>query len=163
MKIVAAWLSAVIPAAALADGLVGATIPPYPAGLVNEQGACVAGTLGGVASEFDFSIGILEDASSVPKTLFGARLAGRDDNGRARWTITDVLPYPVLPEGYFLAMTTCESDGKKDETIVAVVRATEEEEWLEDVLWARRYDLDTQKFVEQPSSGLRCLNEGWGL
>jgi hypothetical protein len=46
---------------------------------------------------------------------------------------------------------------------VAVVRGIEEEEWLEDVLWARRYDLDTQKFVEQPSSGLRCLNEGWGL
>jgi len=60
-------------------------------------------------------------------------------------------------------MTTCESDGKKDETIVAVVRGIEEEEWLEDVLWARRFDLDTQKFVEQPSRGLRCLNEGWGL
>jgi hypothetical protein len=160
---IAAWLCTLIPAAALADGLVGSTIPPYPAGLVSEQGACIAGTLGRVARECEFSIGILEDASSIPQTLFSARLAGRDDKGRARWTITDVVPYPVLPEGYFLAMTTCESDGKKDEKIVAVVRASEEDEWLEDVLWARRYDLDTQKFVEQPIRGVRCLNEGWGL
>ena len=159
---VAAWLAALLPAVAVAEDLVGSTIPPYPAGLVNEQGACVAGMLGGVARECDFSIGILEDASSVPKTLFGARLAGRDDKGRARWTITDVVPYPILPEGYYLAMTTCESDGRKDETIVAVVRG-EDTEWLADVLWARRYDLDTQKFVDQPSSGVRCLNEGWGL
>ena len=46
--------------------------------------------------------------------------------------------------------------------VVAVVRG-EDTEWLADVLWARRYDLDTQKFVEQPSNGVRCLNEGWGL
>jgi hypothetical protein len=151
---VAACLAALLPAMAAADDLVGSTIPPYPAGLVNEQGACVR--------ECDFSIGILEDASSVPKSLFGARLAGRDDKGRARWTITDVVPYPILPEGYYLAMTTCESDGRKDETIVAVVRG-EDTEWLADVLWARRYDLDTQKFVDQPSTGVRCLNEGWGL
>ena len=158
----AAWLAALLPAMAAAEDLVGVTIPPYPAGLVNEQGACIAGVLGGAARECDFSIGILEDASSIPQTLFGARLAGRDEKGRARWTITDVVPYPVLPEGYFLAMTTCESDGRKDETIVAVVRG-EDTEWLADVLWARRYDLATQKFVDQPSSGLRCLNEGWGL
>ena len=62
----AAWFSALLPAAALADGLVGSIIPPYPAGLVNEQGACIA--------ECDFSIGILEDASSTPKSLFGILL-----------------------------------------------------------------------------------------
>jgi len=160
MKI-AAWLSAILPAAALADGIVGTTVPPYPAGLTSEQGACVAQTLG-LASECDFSVGILEDTSSVPKSIVGARLAGRDESGRARWTVTDALPYPVLPEGYFLAIASCETDGKKDETIVAVVRATETE-WLADVLWARRYDLGTAKFVEQPLPGVRCLNEGWGL
>src|ERR1700741_1745297 len=111
---VAAWLAALLPAVVAADDLGGSTIPPYPAGLVNEQGACVR--------ECDFSLGILEDASSVPKTLFGARLAGRDDKGRARWTITDVVPYPILPEGYYLAMTNCESGSRKDETILAVGR-----------------------------------------
>lgn len=157
----AAWLAAIVPVAALAEGLVGSTIPPYPAGLLHQQGACVAGSRG-IANECDFSIGILEDSGSVPMTLFGARMAGRDDAGRARWTITDVVPYPALPDGYLLAMTTCETDGKMDETIVAVVRATETE-WLTDVLWARRYDLGMEKFVEQPSGGVRCLNEGWGL
>ena len=158
----AAWLSAVIPAAAFADVLVGSTVPPYPTGLADVQGACIAQALG-IPRECDFSIGILEDADSVPKTLFGGRLAGRDDKGRARWTVTDAVPYPALPEGYFLAIATCEADGKKDETIVAVVRGLEEVEWLADVLWARRYDLDTEKFVEQPIRGVRCLNEGWGL
>ena len=151
----AAWFSALLPAAALADGLVGSIIPPYPAGLVNEQGACIA--------ECDFSIGILEDASSTPKSLFGARLAGRDDKGKAHWTVTDAVPYPDFPKGYILGMATCEADGIKDETIVAVVRAIEEDEWLADVLWALRYDLDTEKFVDHPVQGVRCLNEGWGL
>lgn len=154
MKI-AALLAAVIPAAALADGLVGATIPPYPAGVVHEQGACIA--------DCDFSIGILEDASGAPQTLFGARLAGRDDAGKAGWIVTDALPFPAMPEGYLLALTTCEADGKKDEAIVAAVRASEAQEWLDDVVWARRFDLDTGMFVEHASTGVRCLNEGWGL
>lgn len=151
----AAWFAAMIPAAALADGLVGSTIPPYPDGVVHEQGACIAGC--------DFSIGILEDSSSVPKMLFAARLAGRDDAGKARWTVTDALPFPALPEDYFLALTTCEVDGKQDEAIVAAVRGSEVEEWLEDVMWARRFDVATGKFVEHKSTGVRCLNEGWGL
>ena len=72
------------------------------------------------------------------------------------------MPYPALPDGYVLAIATCESNGRMDETILAAVRA-EENEWLEDVLWARRYDPVTEKFVEHPSHGVRCLNEGWGL
>jgi hypothetical protein len=154
MKI-AAGLAAIVPVAALAGSLVGSTIPPYPAGLVHNQGACIT-------DECDFSIGFLEDSSGVPKTLFGARIAGHDDAGRARWTITDAVPYPAMPEDYLLAIATCENDGKSDQTIVAAVRATEAE-WLADVVWARRYDLGTEKFVEHPSRGVRCLNEGWGL
>jgi hypothetical protein len=152
---VAAWIAAIVPAVAVADGLVGSTIPPYPAGVLHEQGTCIA--------DCDFSIGILEDASSVPKTLFGARLAGRDESGKARWTVTDALPFPAMPEGFLLALATCEVDGKQDETIVAAVRGSEVEEWLEDVVWARRFDLATGKFVEHASQGVRCLNEGWGL
>ena len=152
---VAAWLSVLIPTAALAEGLVGSTIPPYPSGLVHNQGACIV-------DECDFSIGILEDSSGLPKTLFAARIAGHDDAGRARWTITDAMPYPALPEGYLLAIATCESDGKKDETIVGAVRLTQNE-WLADVIWARRYAVGTEKFVEHPGRGVRCLNEGWGL
>jgi hypothetical protein len=158
---VAAWISAVVPAAALADGLVGSTIPPYPMGLLHTQGACIARAFEG-ADECDFSIGILEDSSGLPVTLFGARIAGHDDAGRARWTVTDALPYPALPEGYLLAIATCESDGRKDETIVAAVRAADTE-WLADVIWARRYAEGTEKFVEQSGRGVRCLNEGWGL
>jgi hypothetical protein len=151
----ATWLPLLVPAAAFADGLVGSTIPPYPVGLVHNQGACIV-------EECDFSIGILEDSSGLPKTLFAARIAGHDDAGRARWTITDAIPYPALPEGYHLAIATCESDGKKDETIVAAVRLGETE-WLADVIWARRYAVATERFVEQPGRGVRCLNEGWGL
>jgi hypothetical protein len=157
-----AWLSVLVPAAVFAEGLVGSTIPPYPAGLLHTQGACIAGALQDAADECDFSIGILEDPSGLPITLFGARIAGHDDAGRARWTITDALPYPALPEGYLLAIATCESDGKRDEAIVAAVRAAHSE-WLADVIWARRYAVGTEKFVEQPSRGVRCLNEGWGL
>jgi hypothetical protein len=158
----AAWLCVLVPAAVLAEGLVGSTVPPYPAGLVEMQGACIAQALQDTADACDFSIGIFGDSSGVPTILFGARIAGRDDAGRAHWTITDTLAYPALPEGYLLAIASCESEGRRDQTIVAAVRAGETE-WLADVIWARRYAPDTEKFVEQSSRGVRCLNEGWGL
>ncbi len=66
--------------------------------------------------------------------LIGTRLTGRDDQQKAIWTITDTLPYPDLPEGYLLAIATCQVDGKDDETIIAVVRNEEEEEWLKTLL-----------------------------
>lgn len=126
-----------------------------------EQGACIAQTRG-LENECDYSVAVLESADGKQSVIVGERLVRRDDQQKAIWTITDTLPHPVLPEGYLLAIATCQIDGKDDETIIAVVR-NEEEEWLGDSIWARRFDLSKEKFVEQPTSGVRCRNEAAGL
>ncbi|HEY0683061.1 MAG TPA: hypothetical protein VGD45_12075 [Steroidobacter sp.] len=157
-----AWLTAILPAAALASSLVGSTVPPYPDGLKDIGGSCIARALRGTDRSCDFSIGILADSNDVPKILYGSRLAGRDESNHALWTITDAMPYPEVPEGYTLAVASCQDNGERDEGIVAVVRLAETE-WLTEVLWIRRYNFGTKKFIEHPSAGVRCINEGWGL
>src|SRR5262245_23999176 len=155
------WLFALLASAACAADLVGSTIPPYPDGLVHKQGACIARTSRGVENECEYSVGILESSDGKPKMLFGARMANSEDTDKASWTITDAMPYPVLPAGYFLAIATCQDNGKDDETIIAAVRS-EEAEWLKKLLWARRYDISKEKFVEHSTAGVQCLNEGAG-
>lgn len=141
--------------------LVGLTVPPYPDGLLSQQGACIAQSRG-LDNACDYSIAVLESSDGKPVVLVGERLAGRDDQQKAIWVITDTLPYPAIPEGYLLAIATCQADGKDDETIIAAVRY-EEEEWLGTSLWARRYDLSKEKFVEHPTAGVQCRNEAAGL
>jgi hypothetical protein len=155
-------LAALLSPTADAADLVGTTIPPTPAGLVHKQGACIAGSALGMDRICAYSIGILEEPDGTPKILHGAREAGHSVDGKPLWTITDAMPYPSLPAGYALRISTCERDGKADETVFAAARITDDE-WYEDVLWARRYDIAAEKFVEVPSAGVRCLNEGWGL
>jgi len=149
------------PVLAAAAGLIGSTIPPAPAGLVHRQGVCIAqGT--DFEHACDYSIGILESADGKPVTLFGARMTGRDSAGGAIWTVADTLPYPVLSKGYFLALATCRANGKIDNTIIATVRI-QDQDWLRDILWARRFDTKLGKFVEQPVAGVECANESRGL
>ena len=66
--------------------------------------------------------GNFESSDGKRRVLFGSRMAGRDNNRKAFWTITDAIPYPVLPDGYFLAIALCQDDGKNDEAIIAAVR-----------------------------------------
>jgi hypothetical protein len=141
--------------------LVGLTVPPYPEGFVNSSGACIAQSRG-LDNECDYSIGVLETKDEKPSVIVGSRMVGRDEDQKARWFITDALSYPDLPEGYLLAIATCQVDGKDDETIVAAV-LNGDEEWLEPIQWARRFDMSSEKFVEQPTAGVRCRNEAAGL
>jgi hypothetical protein len=149
-----------IPTAHATD-FIGSIIPPYPEGLTHKQGACIASPAHGFNNICDYSIGILEDHEGKLKTIFGARMTGRDASKKAFWNITDTLPYPTLQAGYFLAIANCQDDGKDDQTIIAAVRATDTE-WLKDILWAKRYDLKTGKFVDHASTRVQCANEGWG-
>jgi hypothetical protein len=144
-----------------ATELVGLTVPPYPGGLIDQSGACIAQSRG-QEHECDYSIAVLGNSEGTPSVLIGAGMRGRDDQQKPIWIVTDMLPYPTLPEGYLLAIATCQVDGKDDETILAAVR-NEEEEWLGTLLWARRFDMSKEKFVELPTAGVQCRNEAAGL
>jgi hypothetical protein len=145
-----------------AADVVGSTVPPYPDGLTHRIGACIGGDTPGVRKVCDYSVGILEEPNGNPRILYGARLASHDADTRAVWTITDAVPYPPMPDGYILSIATCEDNGTFDGTIFAAVRETDGE-WHNDVLWARRYDKRTGKFINHSIAGVRCVNLGWGV
>lgn len=155
------YLLTLLAPVASATEFVGVTVPPYPEGLISKYGSCVALSLG-VKRECDYAVSILERPDGKPVVLVGERLVKRDDRRKAIWIITDTLPYPTLPEGYLLAIANCRIDGKPDRTIIAAVR-NEDGEWLGTLLWAHRFDLSKEKFVEQPTAGVQCQNEAAGL
>jgi len=57
---------------------------------------------------------------------------------------------------------SCERDGTRDETIIAIVKTTDTE-WYDTVRSAFRANLSTGRFEERPPRGCGCRNEGWGV
>ncbi|HUF74476.1 MAG TPA: hypothetical protein VMR74_16455 [Gammaproteobacteria bacterium] len=55
---------------------------------------------------------------------------------------------------------TCESNNTHDYKIVAVVQLEEGKAQQSDVMWAKRYELGTEQFVEIPTQDVACVIEG---
>lgn len=144
----------------LAGELIGTTVPPFPRDLVSRGGACIASARR-VERTCDYSISIVVDSKGKPRMLVGERFSHRTGPKNTFWIVTDVVEYPRVPDGYELAVATCRDKGKLDPSITAVVRV-EEEEWLKDVLWIRRFDMNLGRFIEIPSAGVECENPNTG-
>ena len=159
-------LSLALPQTAGAVELVGITMPPYPEGLREVGGACLSDSTdpGHVC---DHSIGLLADANAeldvepVMRYVTAGRLAGRD-GPLALWKVTDAQAYPKVAKGFFWQAGTCRVDKIDDPKVIAVVRQGLEQEYLSDVAWARRLDLESGKFVAIDPARVDCLNEGYG-
>ncbi|MFC4310510.1 hypothetical protein ACFPN2_15570 [Steroidobacter flavus] len=154
-------LFALLASTASATDFIGMTYPPFRDGMQSTVGGCVAGSRG-PEHECDYSVGTLESSEGKPIVLIGSRLVGHDEQQKAIWKVTSSVAYPDVPDGYSLAIASCQVNGEDDQTIVAVVR-NEEAEWLGRFLWIRRFDLDKEVFVEQPAEGVQCRNEAAGL
>lgn len=159
------WL-AMLPAAASAVELIGKTMPPYPQGLRELGGSCLSESTD-PAHVCDFSIGLLGDAEAdpeaepLPKYVVAGRMAGRE-GPLALWKITDAQPYPKVAKGYYWQAGSCRVDKVDDGKVIAVVQQSSEQEYLADVAWARRLDLDSGKFAILDPARVDCINEGYG-
>lgn len=159
-------LSLALPQTAGAVELVGITMPPYPEGLREVGGACLSDSTdpGHVC---DYSIGLLADANAeldaepVMRYVTAGRLAGRDGPS-ALWKVTDAQPYPRVAKGFFWQAGTCRVDKIDDPKVIAVVRQGLEQEYLDDVAWARRLDLESGRFMAIDPARVDCINEGYG-
>lgn len=154
-----AWLLCLaLPARAGEPEWVGLQVPPYPDGLVSNLGACVGS--GTTPEEVcAYSIGTLDAADGRALHLFAGRAAGHVGQ-QARWTITDLIAYPALGRNEYLSIATCERNGVPEAGMAAVVDTRGAGEMYDAVRWAVR--LDQGKFVETPTAGIRCYNEGYG-
>jgi hypothetical protein len=168
----AAWplLLALSSSGAHASGLIGKVVPPYPEGLRDAGGACISES-DDHARVCDYSIGVLatadgEDSGTDPaaepalRYVVAAKMAGRDGQS-ALWKITDAQPYPTAAEGYQLQFGSCRIHGKNDERLAAVVRQSMDKEYLRDVIWARRLDLQSGRLVEVDPAAVDCINEAY--
>ena len=145
--------------ACVAGDLTGTIVPPFPDGWKYQGGACVASSLG-IERSCDYSIGVVEKDNHL--VLYFGKSAPRIDPKKARWLVSDQMPYPEAPSGFHVVYGLCERNGKPDETIIAIVKTTDTE-WSTVVRSAYRANLDTGRFEKTYIKGLRCRNEGWGV
>lgn len=142
-----------------ADNIVGSIVPPFPDGWKDEVGSCITDNFGH-DNICEYSIGIVKEASQL--ILYIGRATSRIDPKKARWLVTDQMPYPNLPKGFHVVIALCERNGRLDETIVATVKTTDTE-WYSIVHSAFRANLTTGRFETTTTKGVRCRNEGWGV
>ncbi|MEO8365644.1 MAG: hypothetical protein ABI538_05490 [Pseudoxanthomonas sp.] len=163
-------MSLALPLTAVGADLVGKTMPPYPEGLREIGGACLSDSTG-PEHVCDYSIGLLADASTnsdtasdaepVMRYVTAGRMAGRDGT-LALWKVTDAQVYPKVAKGFFWQSGTCRVGKVADAKVVAIVRQGPEQQYLTDVAWARRLDLESGKFIEVDPARVDCVNEGYG-
>jgi hypothetical protein len=143
---------------AKAAELVGLTVPPFPGGMYQGGGACI-GDKPDLPCER--SVGVLINSAGNKVGIYAASDAGRDDKGRARWLISDVVPYPQVHRGYDVVWADCRSAGITDKSIVALVRTSKTEEWLQASDWAYRVD-GSREFIKLDPGRVDCVNTALG-
>ena len=139
-----------------AQGLVGSIVPPYPAGLSEQEGSCIGDK---PDQPCEWGIGVLANAAGKKVQIYAASDAKPPEERNARWRVTDVLPYPTLGKGLDLAVAVCRSGGAEDSAILAVVRNAKRE-FLQATGWVYRLDRTSGKFVKLSPNGIDCINAG---
>lgn len=135
-----------------ANDLIGKTVPPYPKHWSEQGGSCIANC--------NYSIGRLVNRQK--EYLYFGKNKQVPDAKTPFWKILDLMPYPEVPKGYVVVEGLCESNGIRDETIIAVVKE-DENEWFSQTRFAYRANLETEQFETIATKGIRCLNNAWGL
>ena len=150
---------------AMATGLIGRVVPPYPDGLASRQGSCVTDTPG-YEHVCDYGLALVEDAGGKPRYVVAEQSLGHAAK-QPRWRVLDVIPHPELAADEYLALGACRLQGAPadgpDPAIVAVVGFGGDVEWFDDVRRAWRLDFAQKRLVGMPVAGIECANEGYGL
>lgn len=144
----------------LADELVGRIVPPYPDGLREWRGSCIAAT-----PEIDdpcaTALAVLGNDDAALEYIIATRLDHRDDNGNAFWRVTDVAAYPRVASGFSFETGTCAVGDRDDLGVMAVVRQTTAETWR-DATWALRLNATSGRFEQLTPARVACSNIGAG-
>lgn len=168
LRFVACAVFAIAPVAVAAaeGGLIGTTLPPYPAGLDELQGVCIAG---GPSPDriCDYGLQVIgrpatdPNRDATPTQILAARNL-EPEADQARWRVTDAVAVPKPRKGYALQIGSCRLDRTDGAHIVAFVRHGDRE-YSRDVLWARRLDIASGKLQPVAIKRVDCINEGLGL
>lgn len=142
----------------VAGELIGTIVPPFPDGWNELSGACIS-EISSMESTCAYSISIEKDSNNQRTILFGKSMP-RIDQAIPRWLIIDQMPYPRVPLGFHISYGECETNGNRDQSIIAVVQTTNTE-WYTIVRQAYRANLNSGRLEKISTHGIRCRNEGW--
>ena len=151
-------------AASGAAALIGKTVPPYPDGLEEGSGSCVAGGEG-LEYACDFGVATIGNRAASGEVSVRYLLASRNIDTAAkqpRWEVTDAVDAPNIDSGYDLQIVGCRVNGADVPGLVAVVRYGDVE-YSSDVTWARRFDTATGKLSDIPVDSVDCANLSAGI
>ena len=162
-----ATAAAGIPSQTAASGavaLIGKTVPPYPEGLEEASGSCVAGG-DGLEHACDFGVATIGNRTAGGELSVRYLIASRNidtDAKQPQWEVTDAVDAPSIDNGHFLQITGCRLNGVAVPSLVALVRHGDAE-YSSDVTWVRRFDTATGKLSDIPLDGVDCFNPGSGI
>ena len=151
-------------AASGAAALIGQTVPPYPDGLEEASGSCVAGGED-LEHACDFGVSTIGNRAASGEVSVRYLLALRNQDTTAKqpqWEVTDAVDAPNIDSGYSLQIAGCRFNDADAPSLVAVVRHGDTE-YSSDVTWARRFDTATGELSDIPLDGVDCFNPGAGI
>ncbi len=151
-------------AASAAAALIGKTVPPYPDGLEEASGSCVAGGEG-LEHACDFGVATIGNRAASGEVSVRYLLASRNIDTAAKqpqWEVTDAVDAPSIDSGYDLQIAGCRLNGTDVPGLVAVVRHGDAE-FSSDATWARRFDTATGKLSDIPVDSVDCANLSAGI
>ncbi|BAZ40698.1 hypothetical protein NIES4101_66590 [Calothrix sp. NIES-4101] len=89
-------------------------------------------------------------------------VVSRDKQGKATFKAIDTMNLPKINASQYLGGWDCGRNGKKDPEIVAIVK-NENSEYLRNTSRAWRANRKSGKFEAISTSGIFCINQGWGV
>ena len=140
--------------AARADELVGKRVPPFPDGMYEGGGSCIAI---GTQDPCHGGVGVLMSAAGKEKGVYASISDGHDEEGHPFWIVTDVIPYPRVNKGYHLDWGSCRYDGVEDSAVIAVVKHSKQS-WLRAADWAYRVENASGKLIKLDPKRVDCYN-----
>jgi hypothetical protein len=137
-----------------ADELVGKRVPPFPEGMSQGGGSCIALDTQDSCRQM---VSVLMSAAGKEMGIYASVLDGRDESGKPFVIVTDVVPYPKVNKGYHLDWSTCRYDGVEDGALIAVVKDSKQT-WLRGAGWAYRVEKASGKLSKLDSKHVDCYN-----
>ena len=144
-----------------ATGWIGKVVPPYPDGIVEQQGSCIGGGDGSEAAICYHSIDVLFDPQSHLRTVLVVEEVPHFGNQPLGRIVDAIEPIELDNADLQVAVGTCQRDGRDDARLIAIVDPRVEQEWI--VHPKRVWRVDPAGALQAMQlSGIRCRNEGFG-
>lgn len=141
---------------------IGKIVPPYPHGVVEQQGTCIGGIADDPVSPCGHIVDVVVDPQSGIRTILVIEATPHSGDvplGR----IVDAIEPPELEDAALdVAVAICQRDGRDDGRLVAVVDPGAKWQWLDAPRRVWRVDPASGRLHALAPDGVRCQNIGFG-